>query len=158
MKKFGPIITLFIILVLPLLIWLYLRTWTHRVKPIAIVSQQMQPNPEYPDSVVYKTVGDFTFISQLGDTITRQTFENKIWVADVFHTSSSTLGPQMAQGLQQVHDYYKDDPEVNFLSISVDPESDSLHSKPSTCSPHCQRGWQQYTSFASRTATYILAT
>jgi protein SCO1/2 len=75
---------------------------------------------------LYKTVGDFKCVSQTGDTITQAVFDDKIWVADVFFTTCTSICPKLSKGLSTVQDYFKNDDEVKFLSISVDPETDSV--------------------------------
>lgn len=125
MRKIRPILILFVILVMPLLVYLLLKTGTHRVKPLKILSP-MIANPDGSPDSVYKTVGDFAFPSQTGDTITLDSLEGSIWVADVFFTTCPGICPKLSSGLQTIQEYYADDPEVKFLSISVDPETDSV--------------------------------
>ena len=68
MRKAGPFLILFIILVLPLLIYLFLRTGTHVVQPLRTVSEKIADPGGGPDSV-YKAVGKFAFQSHTGNMI-----------------------------------------------------------------------------------------
>ncbi|HHG84896.1 MAG TPA: SCO family protein [Bacteroidetes bacterium] len=125
MKKMRPAITLFAVLVLPVLIFLFLQTGTHVVKPLKIISPIIT-NPNNSSDSVYKVVQDFAFPSQNGDTITLDSFSGAIWVADVFFTRCEGVCPKLTSALMKVQRYYRSDPEVKFLSISVDPKNDSI--------------------------------
>jgi len=53
------------------------------VKELPIIGEREElPNGE----IKYHTIPDFNFISQVGDTITRAAFYNKVYVADFFLT------------------------------------------------------------------------
>lgn len=125
MRKARPFITLFILLVLPLLIYVFLRSATHVVSPLKITSEKIANPGGSPDSV-YKTVGEFAFLSHLGDTVTLDSFRNNIWVANVFSTACEGSCPEVSQGVRDIQHYYRNFPDVRFLSISIDPEADSL--------------------------------
>ena len=71
------------------------------------------------------TIAPFSFTDQFGDTITKKTFANKIYVADFFFTACPGICPRMAQNMKIVYDHYKANPNVLFISHSVTPERDS---------------------------------
>jgi protein SCO1/2 len=75
---------------------------------------------------IYHTVGDFMLTDQLGEAVTQATFSNKIYVADFFFTSCTTICPKMSEGIQDVAYAFKDDSTVKFISHSVKPEEDSV--------------------------------
>jgi protein SCO1/2 len=125
MRKAGPFIVLFIILGLPLVIYFFLRTGTHVVQPLRIFSEKIANPGGGPDSV-YKTINDFAFVGQSGDTVTLDSFKGSIWVANVFTTACPDHCPVMTQGIRDIQDYYRNFPDVRFLSISVDSANDSL--------------------------------
>lgn len=68
----------------------------------------------------------FKLVNQMGDTITEQTFENKIYVANFFFTVCPGICPQMTSNMLLVQDAFKDDDDVLLLSHSVTPNYDSV--------------------------------
>ena len=71
-------------------------------------------------------IADFKLINQNGDTITQDTFKNKIYVANFFFTSCRGICPVMATNMETVQKEFKDDNDVLFLSMSVTPLKDSV--------------------------------
>lgn len=74
---------------------------------------------------VYHKIADFAFINQLGDTITNEDMEGKIYVADFFFTSCPTICPIMKKEMLRVYEKYKDQPNFKILSHSIDPTHDT---------------------------------
>lgn len=125
MRKARPFIVLFLIIGLPLVVVFLLDTGDHRKKTLDILSPKVANPDGGPDSL-YKTVGEFAFVSQTGDTITHDSLRGSIYVADVFFSTCEGICPKLSAGLSEVHKYYKDDKDIKLLSISVDPENDSV--------------------------------
>ena len=71
-------------------------------------------------------ISDFDLVNQNGETITKQEFEGKIYVADFFFTRCQTICPIMAVNMRDLQQQYKNDPELKFLSHSVTPVMDSV--------------------------------
>ncbi|WP_299337874.1 SCO family protein [uncultured Psychroserpens sp.] len=74
----------------------------------------------------YHTIANFSLINQNGDTITQDTYENKIYVADFFFTTCQTICPIMTDQMYRVQQEIINDDEVMLLSHSVTPEIDSV--------------------------------
>ena len=74
----------------------------------------------------YHSIADFKLVNQNGDTITQNTYTDKIYVADFFFTTCPSICPIMTANLAEVQDKFKDDNEVLLLSHSVTPEIDSV--------------------------------
>lgn len=72
------------------------------------------------------TIPAFSFTDQTGATITRAGLQNKVLIADFFFTSCPSICPKMMQQMSRVYEQYKDQPEVTFLSFSIDPVRDSV--------------------------------
>lgn len=72
------------------------------------------------------TIADFTLVNQLGDTVTQADFEGKVYVADFFFATCPTICPVMSSNIARLQTYFKQYPEVKFLSHSVTPEMDSV--------------------------------
>ena len=69
---------------------------------------------------VYQTIPDFKLLNQDSILITQNEFKGKVYVADFFFTSCTTICPTMHRNLKTVYDQYKDNPEVAFLSHTID--------------------------------------
>lgn len=70
-------------------------------------------------------IGEFEFTDQLGNKVTQNNFNDKIYVADYFFTTCKSICPVMKVSMKNIYDAYKDNAEVMFLSHTVDPETDS---------------------------------
>jgi len=75
---------------------------------------------------IYQTVPPFRFIDQDSNIVTNETFKNKIYIADFVFISCRTICPKMNVQMKRLYDIYKDNPEVLFLSHTIDPERDTL--------------------------------
>lgn len=84
---------------------------------------------------VYQTIPDFKLLNQDSVYITQDAFKNKIYVADFFFTSCSTICPIMHRNLKTIFDTYKDNQNVMFLSHTIDFKYD----KPSVLKRYAQK-------------------
>lgn len=125
MKKAGAVISLGIILVLPLLVYLVLRTGSHQLQVITHLGPKIANPDGSPDSVFHR-VGPFAFTNQAGNTITSDSTEGKIMIAGLFFTSSPGISPKMARGMIKLQEEFAADPSVRLMLISVDPKRDSV--------------------------------
>jgi len=71
-------------------------------------------------------IADFTLVNQNGETITNDTYKNKIYVADFFFTRCATICPIMTTNMAALQKHFEADNEVLFLSHSVTPVMDSI--------------------------------
>lgn len=83
-------------------------------------------DPEISHVKKYHTVADFALVNQNGDTITREDYAGKIYVADFFFTTCLTICPIMTDNMAYLQEQLRDDPDVLLLSHSVTPEIDSV--------------------------------
>ena len=74
----------------------------------------------------FHKIPDFNLINQLGDTITQQTFEDKIYITDFFFTSCPGICPQMTNSMLKLQELFKNDDAILFLSHSVTPTIDTV--------------------------------
>ena len=93
-----------------------------------------------PDSVIVsekngKTVTDtiwhkaknITFTNQLGKNVSLDDLKGKILVIDFFFSRCPSICPGLARSMKRLQDsFVKNDSIVQFISISVDPEHDSV--------------------------------
>ncbi len=88
-------------------------------------------NPELVDSTIqyvskYHTIADFSFTNQNGKTITQKDYEGKIYVADFFFTTCTTICPMMTKNMADIQKAIVNNPKVMLLSHSVLPDQDSV--------------------------------
>jgi len=82
--------------------------------------------PGSEEERTFHKIKDFKLINQLGETVTQETFKDKIYITDFFFTSCPGICPQMTGNMFSLQEEFKDDDEVLFLSHSVTPTRDSV--------------------------------
>lgn len=83
-------------------------------------------NGEKVIDTVYHSIEDFQFLDQDSVLISQNTFSDKVYVSDFFFTTCPTICPVMKGQMMRVYDSFYDQPEVLFLSHTIDPEHDSV--------------------------------
>ena len=73
---------------------------------------------------IYQTIPPFSYLNQDSTIITDKDFEGKIYVADFFFTACNTICPVMHRNMLEVYKKFKGNPEVKFLSHSIDIKYD----------------------------------
>ncbi len=110
---------------------LYLFYNALKPKRILPIYQPSMVNTELVDTTVqyirkYHSIPDFSLVNQLGDTITQDTFKDKIYIADFFFTTCLTICPIMTGHMGEIQEVLKDQEDVLLLSHSVTPVRDSV--------------------------------
>jgi protein SCO1/2 len=105
----------------------YNRNENNRLK----VYSPFDVNPALVDSSLHDkrkdhTISSFSFLNQLGDTITKSNVTGKIFVADYFFTTCGGICPKMTTQLQRVHREFLTDPNFLILSHTVNPKIDTV--------------------------------
>ncbi|MDT0538968.1 SCO family protein [Croceitalea sp. P059] len=95
------------------------------------IYQPNMVNPELVDSTLhdtkkYHTIADFMLTNQNGETITEQSYENSIYIADFFFTTCPSICPIMTKNMANIQEQILNDDEVMLLSHSVTPKIDSV--------------------------------
>ncbi len=93
-----------------------------------------QPNgvqAELVDSTIqhvkkYHTIADFKLVNQNGDTITQEYYKDKIYVADFFFTTCTSICVPMGEHMVELQKALRKDQEVLLLSHTVTPEIDTV--------------------------------
>lgn len=75
---------------------------------------------------IYHAIRDFSFTNQDGNTVTQDTFKDKIYVADFFFTTCPTICPIMKTQMLRVYEKYKNNSDVFILSHTIDTKHDSV--------------------------------
>ena len=127
MKK--PVL-LFVILLLPVLVYLFFSTGHHHMMYLPIfypeeVKKTMVDGKEKTDTL-YHTIPPFKFIDQDGDTVTQDLFKDKIYVADFFFTTCPTICPKMMSQMHRVSDTNSTTTDFSIISHTVNPDHDSV--------------------------------
>ena len=100
-------------------------------KEVLPVFQPAQVNKELVDSTIqyvkkYHTIADFSLVNQNGKTVTQDTYNDKIYIADFFYTTCQTICPIMTDHMVILQNKLKHDPDVMLLSHTVTPKIDSV--------------------------------
>lgn len=66
----------------------------------------------------------FELESSEGQKVTRNTLDNKVWVADFIFTSCPGLCPLLTEKMHVLQEQFKQHDEFKLVSISVDPKKD----------------------------------
>ena len=116
------------ILLIPLLIFLFLRGFGKNEYDLPIYFQNGVDNPfqECPSTDAGQHyIPDFSFMNQNEEFIGRAEMEGKITIVDFFFTSCPSICPIMSKEMERVNDRFRDEPRVQIMSISIDPEYDT---------------------------------
>jgi protein SCO1/2 len=74
---------------------------------------------------VYQTIPAFKLLNQDSVYITNDHFKGKIYIADFFFTSCTSICPIMHRNLKTVYEHFKDNQDVMFLSHTIDFKYDT---------------------------------
>lgn len=166
-RKAGILLTT---LLVPAFMYLFLRFFTenHFVLPRylpKIDSTRGEPlmgkvkladGREVTDTI-YNHIPPFSLIDQDGRTIDQSVVSGKIYVASFFFTRCGTVCPRISSQLTRVQDIFRNNPDLIFLSHSVDPEYD----RPAQLKAYAQKyeaiPGKWYFLTGSKAAVYKLA-
>lgn len=99
-------------------------------KKLPIYGQREAKLTKAPDGsekidTVYQTIPNFKLLNQDSVYITQDAFKGKIYVADFFFTSCSTICPTMHRYMKGIFEQYQSNPDVMFLSHTIDFKYDT---------------------------------
>jgi protein SCO1/2 len=111
------------VILFPVVFWLLLTRGHNTFKRLDIIGPY-----ELSDKgdTVYHAIPSFSFINQNNKKISDKDLEGKIYVANFFFASCQTVCPKMNKEVRRVQDAFKDNPDVRFISFTVDPERDTV--------------------------------
>jgi protein SCO1/2 len=77
---------------------------------------------------IWHSAKNISFVNQLGKKVTLDSLKGKILVVDFFFTRCPSICPGLAKSMKKLQDSYTNskDSIVQFISISIDPEHDSV--------------------------------
>ncbi|MGB0403807.1 MAG: SCO family protein [Salibacteraceae bacterium] len=77
------------------------------------------------DTIFY-TIPEFNFVNQDGQEVNKSSVSGKVYIADFFFTSCPTICPKMSKNMLDLSKHYLNQPNVMFLSHSIDTRNDSV--------------------------------
>jgi len=122
-KNLKRILIILSILFLPCIFYLVLIQGKNHFKHLEIFGPK---EAIAAGDTIYHALPPFSFVNQEGKTITEKDVDGKIFVGSFFFATCPTICPKMNYNLKGVTEKYKEDPQVRFLSFTVDPEKDSV--------------------------------
>lgn len=136
-KQVGCIAALIIVVVFPILFFLYFD-YRNKNRPTLETTRCLpiygpkEPFPsktrkgkDFMDTAYFK-VPDFSFLDQNGNTVTREIMKGKVTIVDFFFTSCQSICIDMTSNLHLVQEKFINDRDVLILSHTVNPETDSV--------------------------------
>ena len=112
-KKFNIGIILFLIFVLPPLVYFYTTRGYNTFSKLEIIGTEGHKIPE------------FSFINQNNDVVINDSLNGNIYIANFFFTSCPTICPVMTKNMAYVQSKLRVYPNIRFLSHTVDPINDT---------------------------------
>ncbi len=88
------------------------------------ITESIQHSHKLQDPM--KKIPAFSFVNQNGNTITNNSVEGKVYVADFFYTSCEAACPMMTTELTKVQNSINKSAPFRIVSYSLDPENDSV--------------------------------
>jgi protein SCO1 len=87
-----------------------------------------EDNGKTTTDTIWHQAKNMTFINQLGDTVTLNSLKGKILVIDFFFTRCPSVCPGLAKSMARLQNSFpnSNDSIVQFISISIDPDHDSV--------------------------------
>ena len=82
--------------------------------------------PTAPGDTLPDPIPTFHLTDQLGQPVTNQTFAGKVYVTDFFFATCPSICPKMQSELLRVYKAFEGNPNVLFLSHTIDPAHDSI--------------------------------
>ena len=130
-------------------------------KPLPIINpidlEEEMVDPELLRIGQGHTVGSFSFLDQNGRKITDRTVKGKVYVVEYFFTTCGTICPRMNKQMQRVQGAYKGDNRIKILSLTVDPDTDSVEQMKRYASQHGADDQQWHFLTGEKADLYALA-
>lgn len=110
-----------LLFVLPGIVGLYLLFMTFNGPPPKPILPYYGIAPMSTDTLL---LPDFKFTNQLGQSVTKDSLQNKIKIIHFFNTKCTDTCIKVIKNLVEVQDYFKVGEDVHILSFSTDAEND----------------------------------
>lgn len=98
----------------------------HYFEPDSVVVNNAKGKATH--DTIWHSVKNLQMVNQYGKNVTLDSLKGKIVIVDLFFSRCQGICPGKARSMKKLRDSYaKSDSLVHFLSISIDPERDSVH-------------------------------
>lgn len=126
-SKVKKVIYLVAILLLPSLFYMFLYTGKHNFHRLEYIGpKEAVLNDEGKYDTNYHQIPYFEFINQDGKKVTRDDLLGHVYIADFFFATCPTICPKMTTNMSYIQNKFKDNKNLRYLSITVNPEHDSV--------------------------------
>ncbi|MCS7273172.1 MAG: SCO family protein [Fimbriimonadales bacterium] len=92
----------------------------------ALMSRQAALNQAESLPILGVVDTSFRLTNQWGETVTREQFKGKVWVAYFFFTRCPSVCPIINRNAITIQRAYADNPDVFLVGFSVDPKHDTV--------------------------------
>lgn len=113
-------LVLFIILLLPSVLYLLLTTGRHNFAHLPVLTYTDELGREQ-----VRKAPQFRFISQDSTVVDNGTVKDKVYVVDFFFTRCPSICPIMTENMRKVYDRFKGYEDFAVISHTVDPVNDT---------------------------------
>jgi protein SCO1/2 len=103
------------------------------------------------------TIGAFALTDQMGRPFTEAKVRGKIYVGDFFFTTCHSICIPMGENMGRLVQQFKNQPDVLFVSHTVDPETDSVPVLKAYADSHAAPPDQWFLLTGSKKTIYSLA-
>jgi protein SCO1/2 len=129
-KIFKKGVVLFIILLLPSVLYLLLTTGKHNFGQLPIIGPKtpFQTTNDKGKSItdtLYHSIAPFELKNQFGESFTDEDLLGNVYVADFFFTICPTICPTMTSNMKALQDEFGKYDDFKLVSYTVWPEGDS---------------------------------
>ncbi|OAQ41666.1 hypothetical protein A5893_00715 [Pedobacter psychrophilus] len=129
----AKILILVTILAVPgFLYYLLQEKGKNRYKPLPIFGPKqvsstfhVKRGVKIPDTI-YHQIPSLKLKTSNGELLNIQDFKGKLTIVNFFYSNNKEIVPRINEGLLSLYKEYNDNNLIRFLSISVDPKSDSI--------------------------------
>lgn len=134
MKKYYGIIGIAIAILLPVISYIAFKPLAeiprprapHKLYPTGKTKERKDRDGEILIDSLYHVIPDQVFVNHLGDTFHLDSLRGKMYVANFFFASCPGICPVMSGQMKRIQDAFIRDFPLKLVSISVDPDRDSL--------------------------------
>ncbi len=125
--KIKKISFLIAILLLPSIFYLLLYSGKHNFHRLEFIGpKEAVLNDQGKYDTIYHQIPYFEFVNQNGNKITRDDLLGHVYITDFFFATCPTICPKMTTNMSYLQEKFKDNKNLRFLSITVNPEHDSV--------------------------------
>lgn len=81
---------------------------------------------------IFGEVPDFSLVERDKRRISRADLREKVWIANFIYTHCTDTCPLQSAQIARLQEEFKTEPDIRFVSITVDPEQDTRRPFPNT--------------------------